>query len=1385
MDRFVYTDYNMINQKIIDQAKKTLKEKVFPIVGNSGSIDVDNIEIKYEPIGFQELKDLIKQKGTYAADVKADVIVKDKDGKVVKKERRTIMKLPLLTPMYYYLIDGTEFNVFNQIRLRSGIYGRIQRSGLPEVQFNLAKGQNFSLESDPETGEIYVKRKQGGKINIIDIFKAYGLSDEKIKEILGPEIFNSNITYSKESGVIKAKEFIESMKDSVLDPNTTEITVGKPLNTVNLDTFKLATKKLIDLSKNPDLEDDLNNLAFKEVKLQEDLISEAIEKRSRLLTKKFASKLNKELDIPPGFSFSSALMNFFKTSSLSYNPEHNNFLEILDSVGRVTYMGEGGIGNTNAIPEEIRDVHPSYIGAIDLIRTSESDKVGADLRFASSAYVDSEGYLNVPVVDVKTGKEKMMSVKELFKLKFSPSLEDNYYIQNGKFFKGKPDFVLASPLLMFSPVTSSVPFLNTNHGNRLQMASKMLTQAVPIVGKEKPKFTTLGFDFLSNFISIKSPVDGVVQKVSKDSIEIKTKDNQIVKIPYATYFPLARKTFLQHQVLVKPGDKVKAGDLIADSNYTQDGEIAIGTNLRVAYMPYKGLNHEDGIVVSESAAKKLASEHIYKFDIELDQDTEANKKKFMGMFPLKFEKDIYDNYDEYGLPKPGTKLKPGDPVYLLIRKSIPSAEDIILGRLSKQYKAGFRPHYEEWNKDVEGEVTDVAFDGKSARIIVRTYEPAKEGDKLTNLHGGKGVITKILPDSQMPHTEDGKPVDVILTPLGILSRINPGQIYEIMANKIAEKTNTPIEANGFTLKDAYSEIADNLKRLGISDTETVIDPLDPKKRKKKVLVGPAYILKLNKMTDFNFSARGAEGTFDIDLRPSKGGEEGSKAIGQMEQYGLISHNVKDLFKEISTYKASKNPEFWNALYLGKPLPKMKHTFATEKFFNLLRGAGINVDYDFNRNYLKLVPLTDKKIQEMSAGEIKNAYKLDFKLNPEPGGLFDPVLTGGLSGEKWTHIEVAEPFVNPIFENIVYKVLPDLKGKPLIGKEIKEQLEKIKPEDLINSQDPDLVPVGRALKENGFKNLAEAYILTKVPVLPPKLRPIIPLPNNNLMVHDTNYFYTDIIVANNALKELKEKLPDELLQKEKETVYNNIKALYGLIEPTSPYAQTRGLKGILNIISGKIPKESYFQSKVVKKLQAPAGRGTLVTDINLNIDQIGIPEDMAWKMYSPHIIRNLNKLGYPVNKAKEMIDKKDPVARNVLNNLIKEIPVIINRAPSLWKYNLVAGYPVLHNGKSVAINMLIAKGLAGDLDGDTVNVHIPITPKAIEDAKKMLPSRIGINDQNNELLYAPSQEAIIGLNYASNPVGQPVTFNTYEEMKKALEQGIIDHNTPTKILEGGK
>jgi len=410
-------------------------------------------------------------------------------------------------------------------------------------------------------------------------------------------------------------------------------------------------------------------------------------------------------------------------------------------------------------------------------------------------------------------------------------------------------------------------------------------------------------------------------------------------------------------------------------------------------------------------------------------------------------------------------LHHGDPVYAVLEKKEPTAEDKALGRMHKTLIRPWKKVVELWSHDEDGKVVDAHTTTRQVRFIIRSVKPLEVGDKLTGLHGNKGIVSLILPDTEMPYKkETGKPVDILLNPASVTSRVNLGQLMETAAGKIAKVTGKPYLVHNFDKSSNVVELKDELAKHGISDTDELIDPTT-KKKLGNVLTGPQYFIKLYKTSDQNWSARNTGG-YDNVNQPTKGGEEGSKSIGYMEFLGLLGSNARKNLKEIATTKSEANEDYWAKFQRGEPLPKPKTTFATNKFLDYLTASGIKTTLRDGK--LTASPLTDKDILDMSHGRIRNGEMINARnLEPDKGGLFDTITTGGLRGTNWTHYSLPEPIPNPIFERPIKSIL-GLSTKEYEG--IATGAIGVKKEgDVFHLHDISTGNRIRSLKVNEFKN----------------------------------------------------------------------------------------------------------------------------------------------------------------------------------------------------------------------------------------------------------------------------------------------------------------------------
>lgn len=1063
----IFSDPTSINHKA-DRALVKGLQSHFPIENKNYHLDVSNIRVDRKEFDQKDEKEAILKSKSLTYPIKGTLTLTHKaTGKVVDQEHDfPLMDSFFMTGKHTLLYKGNNYIVSNQLQLSPGVFTRTKENGELESHFNTQRGRSFSLTLDPEHELIYLNAdKSTSRVLIAPVFThVFGISPKEVLQFIPEELWEKNLkaAHGQELKSIKTlygqlvskfkqnkdasmEEMIaalrESFTNSTLSAKSTEITLGKPFSNITHETLLRAMANMVATHRGEREEDNRDSLQFKRVQNLPDFLARRFEVgREHESVSKVKSKLSFNLErvdpnkpkirgIIPSKPFNKVYQNYILESTLVSTPEETNALESIENVGKVTVLGaqEGGISNIRAVPKTARNIDASHTGILDPSRTPESDHAGVDLRFTISAHRDDEGNLYSEVLD-NQGKRHVMSVHDMMKSVVGfPHQEgkDNVQAQDhgvlSEVPRSKVQYWFVSGNSLYTVTTNLVPFLNSNHPGRLTMAGKAIPQALSLVNREEPlvQTTSGGAPFVKSIASVfstKSPVDGVVKKVTPTEIHIEG-EGRTHKVNLVKNLPFNMKGFLDDEApYVKVGDKVTKNQVIAENNYTKNGSLALGKNLDVAYIPYKGFNHEDGLVISQSAADSLSSHHAYKVDYNIMDYSVLRKSLLKRYYPGKFTPEQLGHLDELGVAQVGTILKHGDPVFAVLEKREPTAEDRILGRLHKTLVNPYRLNVEYWDHEGTAEVVDRHVDGKEVRVILRAVKSLETGDKLTGLHGNKGIVSLILPDEKMPYNkETGKPYDLLLNPASVTSRVNLGQLMEVAAGKIARKTGKPYMVQNFTKASNVSALTEELKSHGLSDTDVVVDPTTGKDY-GKVLAGPQYMLKLYKTTDQNLSARNVGG-YDNVLQPTKGGHEGSKSIGYMEFLGLLGSDARHNLQEIGTVKSEENSEYWTKFLRGQPLPKPNTTFATQKFLNYLHGAGVKVN--MTDTHISAAPMTDKDILGMSNGEIKEPTMISAKnLEPEDGGLFDMSVTGGMRGQKWGHYKLAEPVVNPVFESAV-------------------------------------------------------------------------------------------------------------------------------------------------------------------------------------------------------------------------------------------------------------------------------------------------------------------------------------------------------------------------------
>lgn len=554
------------------------------------------------------------------------------------------------------------------------------------------------------------------------------------------------------------------------------------------------------------------------------------------------------------------------------------------------------------------------------------------------------------------------------------------------------------------------------------------------------------------------------------------------------------------------------------------------------------------------------------------------------------------------------------------------------------------------------------------------------------------------------------------------------------------------------------------------------------------------------------------GGYTMDDTPAKGGEQGSKRISLLDNNALLSHGAIEVLRDAGAIRGQKNDDFWLTYMQGHTPPTPKVPMIYQRFVNELKAAGINVVPDGSQ--IHIMALTGDDVKKMTGGRyLRNAETLRFEkgMKPIDGGLFDPTLTGGRDGNRWAAIKLDEPMPNPVMEEPIRRLLGLTVKKfedVLAGKEkidghtgpgaISRALSRINVDneiDMLREQ----IRSGRktvradAVKKLGYLKSAQRlgihpkeWMLDEVPVLPPMFRRIAVMSDTKLpLVADANYLYKELFEANQNLSELQQEVDD--VGDERLAVYNAFKAVTGLGDPVHPKLQERRVQGILKTIFGSSPKFGSVQRRLVSSTVDLVGRAVITPNPDLDMDHVGLPENRAWDLYKVFVIRRLRRRGMPGLEAAKQFENRSSLARSELLNEMEERPVIINRAPVLHRFGIMAFRPKLVKGDTLQVSPLVVGGFNADFDGDAMQYHVPFDDKAREEAlDRMLPSRNLLSPADfKSPMHVPRQEYVGGLYHAStarDDVRRPRVFRNINDLRAAFKRGEVDLSDRIEVLE---
>jgi DNA-directed RNA polymerase subunit beta len=666
-----------------------------------------------------------------------------------------------------------------------------------------------------------------------------------------------------------------------------------------------------------------------------------------------------------------AIKEFFGTSQLSQFMDQNNPLAGLTHKRRLSALGPGGLSRERA-GVEVRDVHASHYGRMCPIETPEGPNIGLIGSLASFARINAFGFIETPYRRVVKGKvtstiDYLTASEEddfVVAQANAPLTADSHFAEDRVLVRRKGgevelvpanevDYMDVSPRQMVSVGTSLIPFLEHDDANRALMGANMQRQAVPLLRSDSPLVGTgmEGFAAIDAGDVILAKRAGVVAEVSADVVTVQLDEGGTEDYFLRKFDRSNQGTSYNHRVIVNAGERVEVGQVIADGPATENGELALGKNLLVAFMPWEGHNFEDAIILSQRLVQDdvLSSIHIEEYDVDA-RDTKLGKEEITRDLP-NVSPELIANLDERGIIRIGAEVRPGD---ILVGKVTPkgetelSAEERLLRAIFNEKSREVRdtslkvPHGEA-GTIIEVKVFDAENDedelgsGVNQRVVVYIAQKRKitEGDKLAGRHGNKGVIAKILPVEDMPFLADGTPVDVVLNPLGIPGRMNFGQVLETHLGWIAKqgwkvegnpewaarlpeqareaapgtKVATPVfdgalEAEIEGLLDSTTKTRDGERLIGSTGKATLFDGRSGEPFPHPISVGYMYILKLHHLVDDKIHAR-STGPYSMITQQPLGGKAqfGGQRFGEMEVWALEAYGAAYALQELLTIKS--------------------------------------------------------------------------------------------------------------------------------------------------------------------------------------------------------------------------------------------------------------------------------------------------------------------------------------------------------------------------------------------------------------------------------------------------------------------------------------------------
>ena len=878
---------------------------------------------------------------------------------------------------------------------------------------------------DIVVGEKTIRIIGNGTVNIHKVLPTVDLSSLHIKEMVNYQVLKDIIDNTDE------KDLLKILKERINELIPKHITTEDMIASINY---------LLNLSHGLGKPDDIDHLANRRIRCVGELLQNQFRIGLARLERVVRERMTvQDLDVVTPQTLintkpiTSSIKEFFGSSQLSQFMDQTNPLSELTHKRRISALGPGGLTRERA-GFEVRDVHYTHYGRLCPIESPEGPNIGLISALSSFANINEYGFIETPYRKIDPETHKATDIVEYM----SADIEDNYIIaqasepmnENGEFIndrirvrfkneiievdKDKVQYIDISPKQLVSIAAAMIPFLEHDDAKRSLMGSNMQRQAVPLMITESPIVGT-GMEYRAakdSGILVLAEDDGVIQKVTGDAITVKYDNGKTVVHKLRKFKRTNGGTCINQRAIVVKGEKVKKGDAIADGPSTKDGEMALGKNVVVAFSTWEGFNYEDAILLNERLVKDdvFTSIHIEEYDCEC-RDTKLGPEEITRDIPNVGD-DVLKDLDENGIIRIGAEVRPGD---ILVGKVTPKGETeltaeerllrAIFGEKAREVRdtslkvphgeAGTIVDVKVFTKDNSDEL------GPGVNQIIRCYIATKRkisvGDKMAGRHGNKGVISRILPEEDMPFMPDGTPIDILLNPLGIPSRMNLGQVLEVhlggAARTLGWKVSTPV-FDGATQED----VEELLRQSGMSEDgkTTLYDGRTGAPFASPITVGVMYMLKLHHLVDDKIHAR-STGPYGMVTQQPLGGKAqfGGQRFGEMEVWALEAYGAAYTLQEMLTIKSDDvvgRVKAYEAIVKGENIPEPGVPESFKVLVKELQSLGLDVRLYSEDNQ-------ELELKENIEDGIEYDPNKDKRIEPEEDVIVDDELADGYEEES--------------------------------------------------------------------------------------------------------------------------------------------------------------------------------------------------------------------------------------------------------------------------------------------------------------------------------------------------------------------------------------------------